>query len=186
VPRLEIEIKLKVADDQQMRDRLGKTGARLLHDREFEDNRVFDFPDQALHQRGEMLRIRILERGVVLTFKGPGRLEGGKKVREETESTLAVSEAVSLTDILQRLGMRQAFRYQKYRTTWLLQGLHVTLDETPIGTFLELEGEPGSIDSVAALLGFTPGEYIAASYRDLYLVKQIDTPGAPDEMIFRG
>jgi adenylate cyclase class 2 len=186
VPRLEIEIKLKVSDERGMRERLEKAGARLLHGRELEDNRVFDFPDQALQRRGEMLRIRILERGVVLTFKGPGSVEDGKKVREETESNLDRSEAGALTDILQGIGMRQAFRYQKYRTTWTLEGLHVTLDETPIGSFLELEGNSESIDSVATLLGYTPVEYIASSYRDLYMMKQIDTPGSGHEMIFQG
>ena len=131
-----------------------------------------------------MLRIRILERGVILTFKGPGRVEAGKKVREETESLLAPSEAVAITQIIERIGMTQAFRYQKYRTTWEIDGLHVTLDETPIGTFLEIEGDSGSIDSVASLLGFDPADYIAASYRDLYMLERIDTPGAAHEMIF--
>jgi len=37
---------------------------------------------------------------------------------------------------------------------------------------------------VAGLLGYTPADYIAASYRDLYMMKRIDTPGAAHEMIF--
>jgi adenylate cyclase, class 2 len=184
VPRLEIEIKLRVSLEPEVRERIAAAGGRLLHDREFEDNRVFDFPDGRLLHRGEMLRIRILERGVILTFKGPGRVENGKKAREETESLLAPSEAGAITQIIERIGMTQAFRYQKYRTTWEIKGLHLTLDETPIGIFLELEGDSASIDSVAALLGYTPAEYIAASYRDLYMMKQVDTPDAVHEMIF--
>jgi adenylate cyclase class 2 len=184
VSRLEIEIKLRVPREAEIRERIAAAGGRLLHDREFEDNRVFDFPDRSLLRRGEMLRIRILERGVILTFKGPGRVEHGKKVREETETLLARSEAGAITQIVERVGMTQAFRYQKYRTTWDIQGLHVTLDETPIGTFLELEGESATIDAVAALLGYTPAEYIATSYRDLYMMKRIDTPDAVHEMIF--
>jgi len=184
VSRLEIEIKLEVSREPEVRDRIARAGGRLVHDREFEDNQVFDFPDQRLLRRGEMLRIRILERGVILTFKGPGRVEAGKKVREEAESLLAPSEAGAITQIVERIGMIQAFRYQKYRTTWEVKGLHVTLDETPIGTFLELEGDSGSIDTVAGLLGYTPADYIAASYRDLYMMKRIDTPGAAHEMIF--
>jgi len=184
VSKLEIEIKLKVPREPEVRDRIARAGGRLLHDRELEDNRVFDFPDQRLLRRGEMLRIRILERAVILTFKGPGRVEAGMKVREETESLLAPSEAGPITQVIERIGMTQAFRYQKYRTTWEVKGLHVTLDETPIGTFLELEGNPGSIDSVAGLLGFNPADYIVASYRDLYMLRRIDTPGAAHEMIF--
>jgi adenylate cyclase class 2 len=181
---LEIEIKLKVSREAEIRERIAGAGARLVHDREFEDNRVFDFPDRSLLRRGEMLRIRILERGVVLTFKGPGHVEHGKKVREETEALLAPSQAEEIAQIIERIGMTQVFRYQKYRTTWEITGLLITLDETPIGSFLELEGDSGSIDAVAVLLGYTPAEYIAASYRDLYMMKQIDTPDAAHEMVF--
>ena len=108
------------------------------------------------------------------------------KVREETESVLPAPEARAITSILERLGLRQVFRYQKYRTTWQLRGLHLALDETPIGTFLELEGDPDVIDAVAGHLGYTPDEYIASSYRDLYLMKRIDTPGHENEMVFQG
>jgi len=37
---------------------------------------------------------------------------------------------------------------------------------------------------VAGLLGFNPADYIVASYRDLYMLRRIDTPGAAHEMIF--
>ena len=184
VSRVEIEIKLRVSREAEIRERIAGAGGRLLHDREFEDNRVFDFPDGTLMRRGEMLRIRILERGVILTFKGPGHVEDGKKVREETEALLAPSEAGAITQIIERIGMTQAFRYQKYRTTWEITGLLVTLDETPIGAFLELEGDSGSIDAVAALLGYARDEYIAASYRDLYMMKRLDSPDAAHEMVF--
>ena len=182
--KLEIEVKLRVADTPLIRDRIEKAGAKLVQARELEDNRVFDFPDRTLQRRGEMLRIRFLERGVTLTFKGPGRVEHGKKVREETESVLPPSEGMALTKILERIGMRQAFRYQKYRTTWELGGVHTTLDETPIGTFLELEGSSGAIDAVASVLGYTTDDYIASSYRDLYLMERTVRPDSADEMVF--
>ncbi len=43
---------------------------------------------------------------------------------------------------LKALGFRPGFRYEKYRTSFRLPGLHMDLDETPVGTFLELEGTP--------------------------------------------
>jgi len=43
------------------------------------------------------------------------------------------------------------------------------VDETPVGNFLELEGPPDWIDRTARRLGFRPGDYSLASYRDLYL-----------------
>jgi adenylate cyclase class 2 len=184
VLKLEIEVKLRVHDPSGILDRIERAGAKLMQTRELEDNRVLDFPDQTLQRRGEMLRIRFLERGVILTFKGPGRVESGKKVREETESVLSPSEGATLATILERLGMRQAFRYQKYRTTWELDGVHTTLDETPIGAFLELEGHSVAIDGVANVLGYTPADYIASSYRDLYLMERNVRVDSVDEMIF--
>ena len=43
-----------------------------------------------------------------------------------------------------------------------------TLDETPIGVFVELEGPPDWIDRTARRLGFSPADYIKASYARLY------------------
>lgn len=184
MPKLEVEVKLPVSDISSARDRIEKAGATLVQSREMEDNRVYDFPDRALQRRGEMLRIRILERAAILTFKGPGRIEAGKKVREEIESVLPPAESAAVTTILGRLGLRQGFRYQKYRTAWDLHGVHTTLDETPIGVFIELEGDSRAIDAVANLLGYTPADYIASSYRDLYLSCRDAAPEPADEMIF--
>ena len=42
------------------------------------------------------------------------------------------------------------------------------MDETPIGVYLELEGEGAWIDKVALQMGFSPAEYILKSYGTLY------------------
>ena len=44
----------------------------------------------------------------------------------------------------------------------------MTLDETPIGVFLELEGPAKWIDSTAKELGFSYADYITASYGVLF------------------
>ena len=41
--------------------------------------------------------------------------------------------------------------------------------ETPIGVWLELEGEPEWIDRTAAQLGFTLQQYVTESYGGLWL-----------------
>jgi adenylate cyclase class 2 len=41
------------------------------------------------------------------------------------------------------------------------------VDETPIGCYVELEGDPQAIDRAAADLGFSPDRYVTATYRDL-------------------
>jgi adenylate cyclase class 2 len=80
-----------------------------------------------------------------------------------------------MAEILGALGMRPSFHYEKYRTTFELpeskswaNGLKIELDETPIGTFLELEGPPRAIDRAARDLGFSKADYILSNYMRLH------------------
>ena len=73
--------------------------------------------------------------------------------------------------IVERLGYRRVFRYEKYRTEFhqpRRAGVAM-LDETPVGVFLELEGTPHWIDRTARRLGFQESDYITASYGRVYL-----------------
>ena len=60
----------------------------------------------------------------------------------------------------------------------------VTVDETPIGNFLELEGPAEWIDAKAAALGFTPSDYILESYGRLYLADCERRGVEPSNMVF--
>jgi adenylate cyclase class 2 len=184
VSTLEVEVKLRVMDAAGMPSRMAEIGARLLHPREFEDNRLYDFPDRALLKRGSMLRVRATDRVTLLTYKDRARTEDGVKIREEVETELAPAEAGPLAEVFARIGMEVIFRYQKYRTTWQVNDILVTLDETPIGFYLELEGRRDGIDAVATRLGYSTGDYIAHSYRDLYVTSLVGKPGPAARMIF--
>src|SRR6202007_2839966 len=98
----------------------------------------------------------------------------GHKVREEIETE--VKDGVALQGIFEGLGMSGWFSYEKYRTTMKLPGsakwakdLMIELDETPLGTFLELEGPAEAIDRAAQELGYSKKDYIVKSYLALYL-----------------
>ncbi len=116
---------------------------------------------------------------------------GGRryKVREETE--LVITDAGSLQKIFEGLGLRGWFRYEKYRTTYKLpgrakwaQGLLIEVDETPIGTYVELEGAADAIDRAARELGFTPSDYILKNYLVLYLDDCKKRGQQPADMLF--
>jgi len=184
VSTLEVEVKLLVKDAAGIPSRMAALGARLLHPREFEDNHLYDFPDRGLLKQGGMLRVRTTGRGALLTYKDRARTEDGVKIREEVETNLAPAEAGPLCETFRRIGMEVIFRYQKYRTTWQMDETLVTLDETPIGPFLEIEGPRDRIDAVAARLGHSTGDYIPQSYRDLYVASLARTPGPVDRMLF--
>lgn len=184
VSTLEVEVKLLVRDATGIPSRMAEVGARLLHPREFEDNRLYDFPDRGLLKQGGMLRVRTTDRGTLLTYKDRARTETGVKIREEVETEMAPAEASPLRETLRRIGMEVIFRYQKYRTTWQMDETLVTLDETPIGPYLEIEGPRDRIDAVATRLGYSTGDYIPQSYRELYVASLSRRPGPIDRMVF--
>ena len=57
-------------------------------------------------------------------------------------------------------------------------------DETPVGTYVELEGSPAWIDRLAARMGFEESDYITASYARLYLDWCRTQRVKPDNMVF--
>ncbi len=122
---------------------------------------------------------------------GPHLVSAGRhKVREEIE--VEIADASELRHILQALGMRVWFRYEKYRTTFRLPGLArwakdllIELDETPIGAFVELEGPPESIGRAAELLGYHVKDYITQSYLALHLGQCRARKLPPGDMLFQ-
>lgn len=178
----EIEIKLPFDCAAEARERLSGLGARLLRDREFEDNILFDREADPLSKDRKALRLRRVGERAVLTFKAPVPGEHRYKVRAEDETEVADAHATER--ILRAIGLYPAWRYQKYRTVFDLEGLHVCLDETPLGCFVELEGAPDAIDRVAAALGFSAEEYIRDSYRALEERRAAARGEEPGDLIY--
>jgi adenylate cyclase, class 2 len=136
----------------------------------------------------------------ILTFKRPTPEQlaapptdrypsGAHKIREEIEAQ--ISDSANLTKIFEGLGMRGWFRYEKFRTTYQLpaakswaRGLLIELDETPIGTFVELEGPPAAIDRAAAELGYQKSNYILSNYLKLYAEDCRRKGQQPQNMLF--
>lgn len=180
--KTEIEVKLRIVKTDGLEDRLRDIGAMPTQPRGFEDNQLYDFPDFSLQTRGAMLRLRLQECGAVLTYKDGGRVESGAKVRDEIETSVSDGPAVAL--ILAKIGMRPLFRYQKYRTVYSSADLLITVDETPIGNFFELEGPKERIDEAAARLGYGTSDYIAKSYFALYREYQTERGLPFRDMLF--
>ena len=175
----EIEVKLRVADLSALVRGLKGFGAEL-HGRVLEQNTLYDTPSADFRNRGRLLRLRIetpapsklLPGGAssaVLASKAPvPKFSRRSRYKERLEREIEVQSPKRWPAVLRAIGLRPSFRYEKYRTTFRLPGLHVDLDETPVGIFLELEGSPRAIDRVARALGYAPREYINGTYWDLY------------------
>jgi len=180
--RREIEVKLPFPSAVAAVDALKRLGARLHHPRRFEDNLVFDRSDDALTPAGKLLRLRRYGDDAWLTFKAPVPGAHRHKVREEHETSLADPDA--MRRILEHLGFTPCYRYQKYRTLFEFGALHVCLDETPIGCFVELEGPPDEIDRTAEAMGLSESDYVIESYRELHLRSARERGEEPGDMVF--
>jgi adenylate cyclase, class 2 len=179
----ETEIKLSVPDIRTARRMLRAAGFRISRRRVFEANTIFDTPKLSLRRTRTLLRLREAGGVATITYKG-APVPSRHKSREELETEL--SDARVMRTILERLGFRAVWRYEKYRTEYRLDrgaGM-ATLDETPIGVYLELEGSPRWIDRMARVLGFMHKDYITASYSRLYQEDCERRGMRPADMVF--
>ncbi len=187
--RLETEVKIRLKDTALLRARLVEIHAAPVSQRHFEDNFVLDFSDGRLRSQQSMLRLRYTDEAGFITFKGPPHPETPFKIREEVETTIG-DVAVGLK-VLERLGLKTWFRYQKYREEYDLafrqsggSALRVALDETPIGSYAELEGSQEDIRRAAAALDFRESDFIRASYYWLYVQFCRERGEEPANMLF--
>ena len=178
---VEREIKLRFDSATAARTALRELGAQPLRERRLQDDVLLDSDDMRLRRAGCALRVRRDGDRAAITWKGPV-LPGPVKAREEIETP--VGGADDARRILAALGFVARFRYQKFREELSLDGLVVAIDETPIGTFVELEGDEAAIAAVAARLGRGPGDYVLASYRSLFLESRQGRVGPSADMVF--
>jgi adenylate cyclase, class 2 len=211
----EIEIKLAIRDGKGLQRALKRLGAKPANPkapRMHEMNVIFDTPDGGLAKHGQLLRIRTetpaqakkgskskIPARTLLTFKSPpeelaiGYVGPGgdrrHKVREEIETEL--TDGATMQRIFEGLGLRGWFRYEKFRTTYVLpkrhgwaKGLLIEVDETPIGTFVELEGQAMAIDRAAKELGYSTRDYVLKNYLVLYVEECKRSGVEPKDMLF--
>jgi adenylate cyclase class 2 len=180
---METEVKIPLAQRAEVECRLVELGFRVSVPRQFEANDLYDTPDQSLRGKSMLLRLREIGDKSIITWKGP-ELPGPHKSRPELETTAGSVQV--LAQILEQLGYVRGFRYEKYRTEYEEGQEHavVTVDETPIGDFLEIEGEAGWIDMTAKRLGFSERDYILDSYGKLYQEYCKRTGKKPGDMVF--
>jgi adenylate cyclase class 2 len=182
---VETEVKIPFpGDPRQARDLLERHGYAIASPRTLEADQIFDRGAAELRTADQLLRLRRAGSLFTVTYKGPALRERYKS-REEIE--FDVSDPIKFELVLNRLGYTPGFRYEKYRTKFAAPQEELgiaSIDETPIGVFLELEGPTDWIDSTALRLGFSPAEYCTSSYAALYREFLLSHQGAPVNMVF--
>jgi adenylate cyclase class 2 len=178
---LEREIKLSFDSAEEAREAIAASGASLVRPRRLQQDTLFDTADASLRQQRCALRVRRDAGRTILTFKGPPH-GGAMKLRDEHETAVADGEA--LQQVLAGLGFRPWFRYEKYREEYEAGPVTVALDETPVGTFVEIEGDEPGILAAAAALGRSPSDFILDSYRARFLARREQLGIRESHMVF--
>ena len=163
---LEREIKLRFESAEAARAAVVGVGATPVRTRRLQDDCLLDTADELLHRRRCVLRLRMESGKSLLTYKGPVQ-PSLAILREEIETV--VGDGVVLLHILEELGFTPWFRYQKYREEFALDDCVIAVDETPVGTFVEIEGGDRRIAETAAALGREPRDYVLDSYRSVFV-----------------
>jgi adenylate cyclase class 2 len=135
-----------------------------------------------LEKRGEALRLRQARDRAWLTFKGP--VHGSGRIKQRREYETALDDVRAIEEVFRVLGLSACFIYEKYRALYSLDELMVTLDEVPMGVYIELEGEPETIEVVVEKLGLRMEDAISIAYPRLYQLYRDENPQAPEFMIF--
>jgi adenylate cyclase class 2 len=179
---LEQEMKIPVATLAAVRRRIVERGGRLLHAFALEDNWVLDDAGHVLSASGRLLRLRRFGGRSILTLKGKASFAGGVKSRVEVETE--VGSAEQTLAILSGLGFEPVRRYQKRRESFSLDRAIVALDETPMGAFVEIEGQAEQLPAVALALDLDPRAAAPGTYLDLWSAYRAAHPDAPEDMVF--
>ena len=174
---VETEAKIRVASFGPIRRKISALGGRLKIRRTLERNTLLDAAGGPLRAAGKSFRVRSYGDTGAITLKGVARVVGGIKSRQELETEVASPEM--LARILNELGFRPQFQYEKFREVWELDQSVICLDETPIGRFAEIEGAAREIHRVASLLGLSPECFLSDSYPALWFAA-----GRTGDMVF--
>ncbi len=172
---VEIEAKIVLPDCgllEALEDRLTSLGAVLetaIHEKDY----YYQHPCRDFASTDEALRIRVTGSGgwAELTYKGPKKIIGSSKAREEISVRVEGYEAMAA--LLEKLGFRLVAVVEKDRRYYAYQGLSIALDRVKgLGCFVEIEAKRGGAEEVEKaldLLGLRAYPKTHQSYLELVL-----------------
>ncbi len=161
----ETEVKFYIQNPRALEYRLAQAGAELRHPRVYERNVRYEDVNRVLIRNGIVLRLREDSR-VRLTYKESGSVHNDIVSRPEWE--VEIGDFATMEIILAKLGFFPAMMYEKYRTTYRLNGTEVVLDEMPFGYFAEIEGTHETIEAAIKTLELGTLKRFAYSYLRLF------------------
>jgi len=181
---METELKIPVADLEEIRSRLASLEASMVCRSKREVNQLLDTRDHELSGRGCVLRLRSYGDLRILTFKGAASYDGPIKARPEIE--VEIEDLEKMRSVLAALGYCDLVRYEKDRETWRAGDVEIVLDHTPMGDFVEVEGPSDQLESTTRSLGLDPSAAVRGSYMSLWTEYRASNPekSLPRDMVF--
>jgi adenylate cyclase class 2 len=164
---LETEVKIYLPNLDEISAKLERLGAHLKKARLFERNIRYENADESLTGREIVLRLRQDDRAR-LTYKEPTAARESLNTRTRIELETEVADFTTMYAILQKLGFHEHMIYEKYRTTYEMDGAEIVLDEMPFANFIEIEGAPAAIESTITRLDLAYSGRILVSYVELF------------------
>ncbi len=162
----EIELKVVFKDFKDLKKKLKHLKAKKVNPKTFEKNIIYDHKDINLKRKGVLLRLRKFGKKNILTLKKASKGKEGFKVREEIN--LDVESFEKTENFLKSLGFFKTFSYEKWRENYSYKGLIISLDETKVGNFMEVEGEYKDIWDFLKEIGVSKEKTLTLTYMDLF------------------
>jgi adenylate cyclase, class 2 len=171
---IEIEKKYRLSKKQREEalKRLPKIGAKRKG-QDFEVNTLYS--GEALDTERALLRLRLVGKRTILTYKESLPSRSGIKHRREHETQIDNPDAMEA--ILEALGLVPALVYEKRRESWRLGETEIVIDELPFGLFMEIEGAEDDIRQVESRLAIKGLRTESATYPQLALKHGSDYGG---------
>lgn len=179
----ELELKAVVDDPAALLSRLAASGARRTFRGRMRDLR-FDLPERSLESRDQVLRIRSFDPGgpgparAEVSWKGPTRLSGPYKEREELRADLADADAAG--EIFARLGYVITDTIERWVELYDLAGAALRIEWYPrMDVLVEVEGPPQAIELAIVASGLPRASFTAERLLDFAVRYQRRTGIAP-------
>ena len=162
---IETEVKLRIPSSEALRPLLAALSFMPVDPMQDEESTLWD-RGRELFTKSSALRLRRYAGKSLLTWKGPQQPDADLKIRPEIQTVIADQDAME--GILRALGYLPVLQMTKRRATFKRDGLEACLDETPFGSFLELEGDPQAIRLAMEHLGLDATHIEPRSYAALF------------------
>jgi len=174
---IESEIKFLISTDKvsKIKEKILAVPGISSKGRFYEKVTMYDNADKLMDKEDARLRVKQInaekdspESRVEFSYKRRIKADGGIKQEEEVETDFE-TDITSFVKIINKMGYQPTTSYERYRETYLVRDVKITLDQFPFGYILEIEGNEDEIEKSCDLLGLDIKKSYPLSCDDAYV-----------------